>query len=144
MVRPSRSSVIAAQVGPGFIRQVGFFAEGLLQNAFQVSRSRIVVERELPDGAFDVLVEVGQDDLRYPLLRQALEAAFEIQAQREKREMDVYRLVRTGGPAPGLDPAQGEAFSSRGGRGSYAATAITGASSVGSSVTPPSAWATLR
>ena len=127
VVRPSRSPFIAAQIGPGFILQMGFFAGGLVQNAFQVSSSRIVFERELPEGAFDVLVEVGPDDLRYPLLHQALEAAFEIQLQPEEREMDVYRLVRTGGSAPGLDAAQGEAFSSRGGRGSYTATAVTGA-----------------
>lgn len=127
ILRPSRSPVIAAQVGPGFIRQVGFFADGLVQNAFQVSRSRIVFERQLPEGAFDVLVEVGRDDLRYPLLHQALEAAFEVEIQREEREMDVYRLVRIEGPAPALNVAQGEAFSSRGGRGSYTATAVTGA-----------------
>ena len=41
--------------------------------------------------------------------------------------MDVYRLVRIEGPAPALNVAQGEAFSSRGGRDSYTATAVTGA-----------------
>ena len=72
MVRPSRYSLFAGQVQDDAFRAVGVTAEQAIQQAFQVSGSRIIFESTLPDGVYDILVETGQrQDLRASLMSQA-------------------------------------------------------------------------
>ena len=132
MVRPSRSSVAGTQSGSDVARgnsryrAVGIEARLVLMNAFGVSRSRMVLEGELPEGVFDVVMETSGYVERQPdLLQKALEAAFQVEARWEKREVDVFRLVRVEAHAPGLVAVAGGSFSSSGRWGSLAGTSLT-------------------
>ncbi len=94
-------------------------------NAFGVSRSRMVLEGELPEGVFDVVMETSGYVERQPdLLQKALEAAFQVEARWEKREVDVFRLVRVDGQAPGLVEVPEGNASSSGRRGSLTGVSL--------------------
>lgn len=73
----------------------------LLPLAYGLPRSRIVVETELPEGFFDVVVRTGgQQGAVAPALRQALETSFGWVSETEMRETDVYLLQHLPGREP--------------------------------------------
>ena len=131
MVRPSRSSVAGTQSGSDVARgnsryrAVGIEARLVLMNAFGVSRSRMVLEGALPEGVFDMVMETSGYVERQPdLLQRALETAFQVEARWEKREVDVFRLVRVDGQAPGLVEVPEGNASSSGRRGSLTGVSL--------------------
>jgi uncharacterized protein (TIGR03435 family) len=67
--------------------------------------SRTVIEAELPEESYElVFATAGKDELLFPLMRQAIEASFDIEGRIEQRELDVYLLSQAAGVTPKLTP----------------------------------------
>ncbi len=81
------------------IKLVAFRPENMVQAAFDAPQGRLLVETELPDQKYDIVVNTGnRPDLLEPTMRQAVLAVLGIEAVWEERLVDAYVLRKSGEP----------------------------------------------
>lgn len=98
-VRPSTKPESGMARGPGRMTLISFAAEDMISTTFGVSPGRLVMEAELPDQTYDVVVNTGRrGDLLEPMVQQAVSAVLGIEARWEERVVDCYVLVKKGEP----------------------------------------------
>jgi uncharacterized protein (TIGR03435 family) len=106
-IRPSKDTKMRMMsVGPGQYMSIGAQIRDSFRFAYSARTSRLVIEAELPEQPYDLVFSTaGKDELLFPLMRQAIEASFDIEARTEQRELDVHVLSRATGVTPKLTPA---------------------------------------
>lgn len=130
-VRHSASTAASMQVGAAVggastFRGVGMTLRALLTQAYDMPASRLVIAPGLPEGPFDVgVVTPGGAEVRGALLRQAIEQAFDLRTRHEAREVDVYILTGTPGPAGELRPSALDGMGFQSGNGSLSGVGLT-------------------
>lgn len=103
LVRPTTKADYAMSRSPDEIRLISADPILILSVAYDVPQGRLVMETELPDQKYDVVVNTeGRPDLLEPMIRQAVSAGLGIEASWEERVVDAYVLVTKGEPK--LDP----------------------------------------
>ena len=101
------------------MKLVAFRPESMVQAAFDVPQGRLLVEAELPDQKYDVVVNTGnRPDLLEPTLRRAVSAVLGVEAVWEERLVDAYVLRKSGEPKLKLLPNAVRGQYSRASRGS--------------------------
>lgn len=97
LVRPStRTEERGMSRSPREIRLIGYPPETMLQVAYGVSAGRLLMEAELSDQKYDVVVNTnGRSELLDPMIQQAVSASLGIEATWEERLVDVQVLLTT-------------------------------------------------
>ena len=81
------------------IKLVAFRPENMVQAAFEAPEGRLLVETELPDQKYDVVVNTGnRPDLLKSTMRRAVSAVLGVEAVWEERLVDAYVLRKSGEP----------------------------------------------
>lgn len=113
---------------PREIRLIGYSPETMLQVAYGVGAGRLLMEAELSDQKYDVVVNTnGRSELLDPLFRQAVAAALGIEATWEERVVDVQVLLATDeAELEPLGPSDGRSLGYRTSPGSLVATDLQG------------------
>ena len=128
LVRPSTRLEGGMARSPGKMTVIAFQPETILKVAFDAGADGpLLMEAELPDQKYDVVVNTGgRPDLLEPLLQQAVSAAFGIEAAWEERVVETQVLVATAEPKlEPLGPPDNESYVSRN-RNSLSASHVRG------------------
>ena len=97
LVRPSTRTEGGMSRSPRQIKLIAYSPEIMLRVAYHVQAGRLLVEAELPDRKYDVVVNTaGRTELLDPMIQQAVSAALGIEAGWEERVVDAYVLRSTG------------------------------------------------
>ena len=124
LIRPSTSDHSGMSARPGEKKIISFLPEDIIPVAFNARRGRFLIEAELPDQKYDVVINTaGRQDLLDPMLQQAVSAALGIEAVWENRMVDAYVLRKS--PETKLEPLPSiQGSYSRGSRGEFEATSV--------------------
>ena len=125
LIRPSTSDLsgVSSSHIYGTIKIISFLPEGILPLAFNAFPGRIMIEAELPNQKYDVVINTaGRQDLVAPMMRQAVSAALGIQAVWETRMVDAYVLRRSAGTK--LEPLSVPASYSSSSRGEFETSSV--------------------
>lgn len=98
LIRPSTSdrSGMSSSHAYGKIKIISFLPEHILPIAFDALPGRMLIEAELPNQKYDVVINTaGRQDLLAPMMRQAVSAALGVEAVWENRMMDAYVLRKS-------------------------------------------------
>ncbi len=99
LVRPTTKAESGMMRNPREVRLLSFEPDSMLSVAYDVEPGRLVMEAELPDQKFDVVVNTGgRPDLLEPTMQQAVSAALGVEARWEERVIDAYVVVTKGEP----------------------------------------------
>jgi len=109
-IRPSKESQETSDrmmlVAPAEYISLGAPISDSFRFAYRAGPTRTVIEVELPEQPYDLVFSTaGKEELLFPLVRQAIEATFDIEARPEQRELDVYVLSRVADAPPKLTPS---------------------------------------
>lgn len=97
LVRPTTKAESGMMRNPREVRLLSFEPDSMLSVAYNVEPGRLVMEAELPDQKFDVVVNAGRrPDLLEPTMQQAVSAALGVEARWEERVVDAYVVVTKG------------------------------------------------
>ena len=124
LIRPSTSDHSGMSARPGEKKMISFLPEHIIPVAFNARPGRFLIEAELPDQKYDVVINTaGSQDLMDPMLQQAVSAALGIEAVWENRMVDAYVLRKSAEtklePLPSIQGSY-----SRGSRGEFEATSV--------------------
>ena len=124
LIRPSTSDRSGMSTRPGEKKIISFLPEHIIPAAFNARPGRFLIEAELPDQKFDVVINTaGRQDLLDPMLQQAVSAALGIEAVWENRMVDAYVLRKSAEtkiePLPSIQGSY-----SRASRGEIEATSV--------------------
>ena len=107
------------------IKLVAFRPENMVQAAFDAPQGRLLVETELPDQKYDIVVNTGnRPDLLEPTMRQAVLAVLGIEAVWEGRLVDAYVLRKSGEPKLKPLPSTVRGMYSQASRGSLETSSV--------------------
>ena len=138
LIRPSMSDHSGMSSRPGEKKIISFLPEHIIPAVFNARPGRFLIEAELPDQKYDVVINTaGRQDLLDPMLQQAVSAALGVEAVWENRMVDAYVLRKSAEtklePLPSIQGSY-----SRGSRGEIEATSVESlASMVASSLGRP-------
>ena len=108
------------------VKLIAFRPENMVQTAFGAPQGRILVEAELPEQKYDVVVNMGgRPDLVEPMMQQAILAVLGVEAVWEERLADAYVLRTSGEPKLKPMPAQRGSYS-RSSRGTLETSSVQG------------------
>ena len=128
LVRQSTRTEGGMSRSPREIKLIAFAPETMLQAAYQVQGGRLLVEAELPDQKYDVVVNTaGRSELLDPMIQQAVSVALGIEASWEERVVDAYVLRTTADPKlKPLGPSDRGSYGYRASSDSLVATDLGG------------------
>lgn len=98
LIRPSTSdrSGMSSRSHYGEIKIISFLPEHILPVVFDALPGRMLIEAELPNQKYDVVINTaGRQDLLAPMMQEAVSAALGIEAVWENRMVDAYVLRRS-------------------------------------------------
>ena len=100
LVRPSTKREGGMQRSPAKVTMISFKPEIILAVAYNVGEGgRLLMEAELPDRKYDVVVNTGgRPELLEPMFQQAVSAALGVEATWEERVVEAQVLVATAEP----------------------------------------------
>ncbi len=108
LVRPAVGGTTRMSSGPHSVRVGGAEALAALSIAYDLPESRIVLEAPLPEGRFDLAFAApGGGQALAALMQLAVPAAFDVEARRERRTMEVFVLSLPPGGAHRMRAADG-------------------------------------
>ena len=124
LIRPSTSDRSGMSARPGEKKFISFLPEHIIPAAFNAQPARFLIEAELPDQKYDVVINTaGRQDLLDPMLQQAVSAALGIEAVWENRMVEAYVLRKSAETK--LEPlASIQGSYSRASRGEIEATSV--------------------
>ena len=124
LIRPSTNDRSGMSARPGEKKFISFLPEHIVPAAFNARPGRFLIEAELPDQKYDVVINTaGRQDLLDPMLQQAVSAALGIEAVWENRMVDAYVLRKSAETK--LEPlASIQGSYSRASRGEIEATSV--------------------
>lgn len=98
LVRPTTSRTgCGIMRNPPEVRMTSCAPDSMLRGAYDVEPGRFVMEAELPDRKFDVVVNTGsRPGLLVPAMQQAVSAALGVDASWEERVVEAYVLLNPG------------------------------------------------
>ena len=103
LIRPSTSDRSGMSRSHSEIKIISFLPEHILPVAFNARPGRFLIEAELPNQKYDVVINTaGRKDLLAPMMQQAVSAALGIEAVWENRMVDAYVLRKS--PETKLEP----------------------------------------
>lgn len=113
LIRPAAPVAVSAMSPGGLVDKDGRYdaygrtLRDVLSNAYQVPENRVDAPEWCSRARYDFSIVTPQhgEDLRWPLLKQALEAAFRMKVHEEMKETRVYVLRKMDGQPPKLRPA---------------------------------------
>jgi uncharacterized protein (TIGR03435 family) len=120
LIRPA-APVAVSRMSPGGLTDkdgrydvYGETFRDILSNAYQIPENRVDAPEWCSNVSYDFSIVTPQhgEDLRWPLLKQALEAAFRLKLHEEIKETRVYVLRKLDGEQPKLRPASTQGKSS--------------------------------
>ncbi|MCY3972357.1 MAG: TIGR03435 family protein [Acidobacteria bacterium] len=117
LVRPSTKREGGMERSPGKVTMIAFEPETMLKVAYNVGEGgRLLMEAELPDRKYDVVVNTGgRPELLEPMFQQAVSAALGVEATWEERVVEAQVLVATAEPKlEPLGPPDNRFYVSRG------------------------------
>ena len=126
LIRPSTSDRSGMSRSHSEIKIISFLPEHILPVAFNARPGRFLIEAELPNQKYDVVINTaGRKDLLEPMMQQAVSAALGIEAVWENRMVDAYVLRKS--PETKLEPLPAVQGSySRASRGELEASNVDG------------------
>lgn len=96
LIRPSTSDRSAMSRSRNEIKIISFLPEHILPVAFDALPGQFLIEAELPNQKYDVVVNTaGRQDLLARMMQEAVSAALGIEAVWENRMVDAYVLRRS-------------------------------------------------
>ena len=96
LIRPSTSDRSGMSRSHGEIKIISFLPEHILPVAFNAPPGQFLIEAELPNQKYDVVINTaGRQDLLVPVMQRAVSAALGIEAVWESRMVDVYVLRKS-------------------------------------------------
>ena len=124
LIRPSTNDRSGMSARPGEKKFISFLPEHIVPAAFNARPGRFLIEAELPDQKYDVVINTaGRQDLLDPMLQQAVSAVLGIEAVWENRMVDAYVLRKSAETK--LEPlASIQGSYSRASRGEIEATSV--------------------
>jgi uncharacterized protein (TIGR03435 family) len=137
VIKPSQDDVYGSGAGvyrPNQLGKVysstrrGMTVKSIVQSTAEVRKSRLFIEATLPEGKFDVIAQIPNDRRRAldPMVRQAVEATFNLSSRHEKRDLEAYVLTVKSTDAKGLKPtAKPKEDFMQAGRGYLSCTNVT-------------------
>lgn len=102
LIRPSQILFELDSHGETQVNARGMSARAAVALAHRVRATRVVFEPSLAQDRFDIIARVPprRRELLYPMLQQAVEAAFGVSVRRETRQTDVWLIsASTGAPS---------------------------------------------
>ncbi len=128
LVRRSTRTEGGMSRSPREIKLIAYSPEIMLRVAYQVQAGRLLVEAELPDQKYDVVVNTaGRTELLDPMIQQAVSAALGVEASWEERVVDAYVLRTTSGfKLKSLGPSERRSYGYRASPDSLVATDLGG------------------
>ncbi|MCY3774698.1 MAG: TIGR03435 family protein [Candidatus Aminicenantes bacterium] len=96
LIRPSTSDRSGMSRSRNEIKIISFLPEHILPVAFDSLPGQFLIEAELPNQKYDVVVNTaGRQDLLAPMMQEAVSAALGVEAVLENRTVDAYVLRRS-------------------------------------------------
>ena len=96
LIRPSTRAEGGMSRSPREIKLIAYSPEMVLRVAYGVGGGRLLIETELPDQKYDVVVNTaGRSELLDPMIQQAVAAVLGIEAVWEERVVDALVLETT-------------------------------------------------
>ena len=96
LIRPSTRDRSGMSRSRSEIKIISFLPEHILPVAFDALPGQFLIEAELPNQKYDVVVNTaGRQDLLIPMMQEAVSAALGIKAVWENRMVDAYVLRRS-------------------------------------------------
>jgi uncharacterized protein (TIGR03435 family) len=114
LIRPAAPVAVSGMSPGGLTDENGRYdaygetLRNILSNAYQIPENRVDAPEWCSKVSYDFSIVTPQhgEDLRWPLLKQALEAAFRLKLHKEMKETRVYVLRKMDGQQPKLSPAR--------------------------------------
>ena len=96
LIRPSMRNRSGMSRRPSEIEIISFLPEHILPVAFHAPPGRLLIDAELPNQKYDVVINTaGRQDLLEPMMQQAVSATLGIEAIWENRMVDAYVLRKS-------------------------------------------------